>query len=72
MTWPIVQVQYTLITKLNCCDQSNWVPFVIKTKQDNDMTNCKGAVYAKNNIELSWLIGLGVDGDENQIGQLHD
>ena len=27
---------------------------------DNNVTNCKGAVYAKNEYELSWSIILGV------------
>ena len=44
----------------------------MKTKQDNDMTNCIGAVYVENNIELSWLIRSGTVCDENHIGQLRD
>ena len=35
------------------------------------MTNYIGSVYTKNDTKLSWSIGLGVDCDENQIGQLH-
>ena len=31
----------------------------MKTKQDNDVTNCTSVVHAKNKTELSWLIGLG-------------
>ena len=44
----------------------------MKTIQDNDVTCCAGAVYDKNNIELSWPIRSGADYDENQIGQLRD
>ena len=39
--------------KLSCCDQSNWVQFVIKTRQDNDMTNCIGIIYTETKSELS-------------------
>ena len=31
----------------------------MKTRQDNDMTNRIGAVYAENEIKLSWSIELG-------------
>ena len=31
----------------------------MKTRQDNDMTDWIGAVYAKNETELSWSIELG-------------
>ena len=34
--------------------------FVRKTRQDNNMTDHICVVYADNEIELSWLIGLGV------------
>ena len=46
--------------------------FVMKNRYDNDVTNPIDVVYAENDTELSWLIGLGVDCDEYQIGQLHD
>lgn len=36
------------------------------------MTNHTGAVYAKNDIELSSPIGSVVDCDEKQIGKKHD
>ena len=38
---------------MNYRDLSNWVQSVTKTKQDNDVTNHTGVVYAENNIELS-------------------
>lgn len=39
--------------KLNYRDQSDRVMYVTKTKQDNDMTDYIGAVYAENDIEPS-------------------
>ena len=35
-------------SKLNYQDLSNWVWSVMKTKQDNDMTDRTGVIYAKN------------------------
>ena len=58
--------------KLCCHDWSSQVQFVRKVIQDNDMTDRTSAVYIENEIELSWLIGLGAVYDENQIGQQHD
>ena len=46
--------------------------FVMKTRQDNDMTDCIGAFYAKKDIELLWPIGLDAVCDEYQRGQWHD
>ena len=37
--------------KLICYDLSNRVWFVMKTKQDNDMTNCIGLVYVETKTE---------------------
>ena len=34
---------------------------------ENSVIDHNGAVYTKNDIELSWLIGLGVNYDENKI-----
>lgn len=59
-------------TKLSCCDQSNRVPSVTKTKQDNDVINCTSATHSKNDTEPSWPIRLGANCDENQIGKLRD
>ena len=36
---------------------------MMKTKQENDLTNHTGIAYAENDNELSWLIGLGADVD---------
>ena len=46
--------------------------YVMKIGHDNNVTNHKGVVYAEKNIKLPWLIGLGVNYDENLIEQLHD
>ena len=37
----------------------------MKNRQDNDLVDLIGAVYAKNKIELSWPIKPGVICDEN-------
>ena len=38
---------------------------MMRTKQENELTSHVGAVYIENDTELSWLIGLGADCDEN-------
>ena len=38
---------------------------MMKIRQNNDVTDCIGAVHAKNDTKLLWLIGLGVVYDEN-------
>ena len=43
-----------------------------KTRQDNDVNDCTGAVYTENKTELSWLIRLGAICDENQTKQRRD
>ena len=70
--WPILQVQFAPKRKLNCHDRSDRVPSITKTNQENDLIDHLGAVYTKIEIELSWLIGLGANYDENQIGQRCD
>ena len=44
----------------------------MKTKLDNDLTDCAGAIYAEKDSKLLWLIRPGVVCDENQIAQWHD
>lgn len=39
-------------TKLSSYDQSEQVQSIMKTRLDNDVTNCADIVYAKNEIEL--------------------
>lgn len=58
--------------KLNYRDLSNMVQYVTKTRQDNNMTNNTGAIYIKNETEMSWPIGSGKVYDGNQIGQRCD
>ena len=41
----------------------------MKTRHDNNMSDPIRVAYAKNIIELLWSIKLGVDYDENHIGQ---
>ena len=67
--WLIVQVRSTLKTILNYCDWLDKLLFVMKTRHDNDMIDRTGAVYTENDIELSWLIGLGVNCYGNLIGK---
>ena len=38
---------------------------MMKTRKDNDVTNCIGVVYVENEIELSWPIRPSVVYDEN-------
>lgn len=45
-----------------------WCNMLWKTKQNNDLTDHQGAFYAKNDTELSWLIKLCANCDENQMG----
>ena len=40
----------------------------MKTRQDNNLTNCIREVYAKNETEQSWPTESGADCDENQRG----
>lgn len=44
----------------------------MKTKQDNDVTDCIGVVYTENKTRLLWPIRLGAICDENHTGQRHD
>ena len=57
---------------LNYRGWSDWVSIVTKTRHDNDMTNRKGPVYAKTEIELLEPIWSGAVCDENRIGEWSD
>ena len=46
-------------TKQSFQDWLNQVRFVMKTRQDNDVTNCIGLVYAETNTQLSESSRLG-------------
>lgn len=56
-------------TKMNSQDLSDRVWFVMKIRQDNNVTN---GVYAENDTEQSEPIGLGVVHYENHTGQRRD
>ena len=45
---------------------------MMKTRQDNDLTDHIGIVYVENKTKLLWLIRLGATCDENQSNQLRD
>ena len=65
--WLILQMRYMPKLKQSCCDWSDQVRSVTKTKKDNDVTEWKGEVNVKNYIELSCPIKSSVVYDENQI-----
>ena len=44
----------------------------MKTKQDNDLIDCIGVIYAETKIELSGPIKLSVVCYQNQTRQWHD
>ena len=52
--------------KLSYRDRSERVRSVIKTRQDNDVTNRIGLVYVENNTKLSQPIELGAVHDETR------
>ena len=41
---------------------------MIKTKQDNDMTDCTSSFFVENDIKLLWLIRRVVIFDKYQTG----
>ena len=45
---------------------------MVKTRQDNNLTNHTSTVYDENETELLRPIELGAVCDENQTGQQHD
>ena len=55
--------------KLSFREQSDRVWYVIKTIQDNVMTDCIGLVYAETKTELSRPIESSAVCYEDQIGQ---
>ena len=71
-TWLIIQKWSTSKMKLSCRDQSDRVWFVMKTRQDNDVTNRIGLVYVKTKPQFSGPIWSGAVYDENQIRQWRD
>ena len=51
--------------KLSCRDRLNYVWFVMKTKQDNDVIDHIGLVYVKTETELLGPFWAGAVCDEN-------
>ena len=49
---PIIQFQSTSKIKYNYHTQFDRVWFMTKTRQENNLTDCMGAVYAKIKIDL--------------------
>ena len=48
-----LQVWFMLKPKLNFWDLSDRVCFVIKTREDNDVTDCIGVFYTQSDTKLS-------------------
>ena len=61
-----------LKTKLSCCERSDRVQSMMKTRQGNNMTDRIGIVNAKIEIELLGPIQTGVVSEENQTKEQHD
>ena len=57
MMWLTLQVWSPQNTIPNCHDQLDSARFMMKTRQDNDMTYRTGLLYFGKEIELSWPIG---------------
>ena len=70
--WSIVEVWTTSEWKLNWRDLFDRVQFVMKTKQDNDVTDCTNAIYVENEIELWWSIRSSMICEKNLIEQWCD
>ena len=56
-------------TKLSFLDLLDWVRFVIKTIQENNVINHTSLVYIETKTELLRPIKLGMVCYKNQIGQ---
>lgn len=71
-TWLIVQMWSTSNLKLSCHDRLDRVWFVMKTRQNNDMTDHIALVYVEIKTKLSRPIWSHEVCDENKTGQWHD
>ena len=58
--------------KQNYYNQFNGIQSIMKTGQDNNVTNHTWAVYADSVTELSWLIKADAVNHENDTGQQYD
>ena len=61
-----------LKSKLNYLDLSDQVWSIMKTIQDNNLIDHLSSFNVESDTKLLWPIELGVNCDENQIGQLCD
>lgn len=50
---------------MTCHDQLDRVESIMKTREDNNITDRTSVVYIKNDTELLWPIRPGVDCNEN-------
>ena len=46
--------------------------FIMKSREDNDVTNCIGLLYFKNKTELLWPIQWDTVYEEDHTGQQRD
>ena len=53
MTWLIVQVWYMRKSELNCHDPSDKMWYIMKRRQDNDLTDRTSVISTKYDTELS-------------------
>ena len=53
--------------KLSCHDRLERVWSVMKTREDNDLTDHLSVFYSENDIELMLLIRSSADSNENQM-----
>lgn len=50
--WLIIHMRSMLKMKLSCHNRLDWVRYVMKTKEDNYVTDLIGLVHAKTETEL--------------------
>ena len=72
MTWLVIKVWSLQNMILNCKNQSDSVQFIMKTTQDNDVSDHTGVISIEYDIELSRPITLSVVYDEDEIRQQRD
>ena len=54
--WLIVKVWYQLNKILNCENRTGSVRFMMKKRQENDVTDRTCVIYVEIGTELSWMI----------------
>ena len=65
MMWLIIQVLSTQNSERNLHDWLDRMWPVIKSREDNDVIDCIGLLYVKNETELLWPIQQGTFYDED-------